>query len=78
MSVHIAEDQIHICLVAKHNIIEDLEAELCELNRPASHLFDLFALFFGDAFGHPAGMDVHGWTLRPPIISTTVCPYLRI
>jgi len=44
MCVDVAQDQINILFVAKHNIIEKLEAELRELNRPASHLFNLFAL----------------------------------
>jgi len=50
MSVHIAEDEINILLVAKDNINEELQAELGELNRPATHLFDLFSLIFRNSF----------------------------
>ena len=54
MVVNVAEDEIHIFLIAQHNIAEEFQAELGEFNRPVSHGFDLFALFFRDALGKTA------------------------
>ena len=62
MGVDIAQDQIQIGLVAQHDVVEQLQAELGELDPPAAHLFDLPALLFGDPFGQTArdrGAGVH-------------------
>ena len=64
MGIHVAEDEVNVFLVGEHNIIEDLQAELGELDCPMPHLFDLFALFFGDALGQPAG-DGRTWMHLP-------------
>src|SRR5690606_21284492 len=55
MRVHVADDQVYVRLVAQHNVVEELQAELREFHRPLAHLFDLFTLFFRDALCDPAG-----------------------
>ncbi len=63
MSVEVAEDQVDVLFVAKHDVIEEFQTELSELNRPASHFFDLLSLVFRDAFGQPAGDGRAGMNL---------------
>ncbi len=60
MGVDVAEDQVNVGLVAKHDVIEEFERELPELHCPLSHLQDFFALVFSDAFGQAAG-DGSAW-----------------
>ncbi len=65
MRVDIAQDQVEVSLVAQNDVAEELQAELGELDAPASHLLDLGALFFGDAFGQSAGDGGAGVHLAP-------------
>ena len=65
MGVDVADDQVNVGFVAQHNFVEEINAELRELNPPASHLFDLFALFFGDAFGESARNRSAGMHFAP-------------
>ena len=65
MRVDIAQDQVNIGLVAQDDVIEGFQAELGELDRPAAHLLDFLALFFGDALGQAAGDGGAGMDLAP-------------
>ena len=47
----IPQDQIDVGLVGEHDVIEQLEAELAEFDRPSPQFFDLFALLLGDSLG---------------------------
>src|SRR5450759_258122 len=53
--VDIANDHVQVCLITQDDIVEDLQAELGELDGPAAHLFDFLALFFGNTLGQTAG-----------------------
>ena len=65
MGVDVAEDQVDVGLVAQDDVVEELQAELGEFDRPAAHLFDLLALLFGDALGQAAGDGCAGMDLAP-------------
>src|ERR1044072_9224790 len=55
VSIHIAQNQIHVWWITQHNFVEELKTELCKLNSPMSHFLNFESLFFSDAFCHPAG-----------------------
>ena len=55
MVVGVAQDQIPVGAVAQHDVVEQRQAELGKLDRPASHLLDFSPLLLGDPVGHPAG-----------------------
>ena len=47
----VAHNQVHVGAILEHQVVEQLERELGELDRILTHLFDLIALFGGDALG---------------------------
>ncbi len=55
MVVRVAQDQVAVDFVAQHHVVEQLQAELRELDRPAPHPLDLDALLLGDAVADAAG-----------------------
>ncbi len=54
MVVDIAQHQVAVKRVAEDDLVEQVEAEAGEIDRPAAHLLDLLALAFVDAVAHPA------------------------
>ena len=38
MGVDITQDQVEVCLVSQHDVIEELQAELGKFDAPTAHL----------------------------------------
>ena len=55
VGVAVGEDHLLVGVVAQDDLVEDAQAELGELDRPAADLLDLGALLLRDALGHAAG-----------------------
>ena len=68
MAVDISQDQIQILLVTKHDVGKDIQTELSEIDRPASHLFDLGPFLFIYASGLPPGDRCAGVHLTATMI----------
>ena len=60
-----------MCRVPQDDVVEDVQAELGELDAPAADHLDLVALFLGDTFGHAAGDRGARMDARPPMTSIT-------
>src|SRR5450756_1302651 len=55
IGIAVGQDHLFVGLVAQDDLVEDAQAELGELDRPAPNLLDLGSLLLGDALGHAAG-----------------------
>ncbi len=55
MGVDVAQDQVDVCLVSQHDIVEQLQAELGKVDRPLAQFEDFISLFRSDTLRQAAG-----------------------